>query len=188
MKKIIFFFTFFTIIACNNNTHFIEKKTPTFSISVPDNLNETYDLNDEAVLQYKNDFQELYFVILEEAKEEMFYFPQLQKPTSEERINEYAKIIIENYRDSFDFKNFAGIKAKKINSQAAAFTSFNTHDDEADLDIYFHLTFVESSSHYFQILSWTLAEDETKHKATMEKIANSFKGFNGNIKLKKATK
>ena len=64
MKKILFSFLVSTIlIACQDNQTYTEHKSQNFSIKVRNDLSETDDLNDEAILQFKNEFQELYLRI-----------------------------------------------------------------------------------------------------------------------------
>ncbi len=191
MKKILFSFLVSTIlIACQDNQTYTEHKSQNFSIKVRNDLSETDDLNDEAILQFKNEFQELYLIVLEETKTDVsLYFPEiLEEEDAKKRVEHYAGILLKNYENSLTLENFSGYMPKVINGSNAIEITFNAIEPESKINVFYYVTFIETQNHFFQILTWTLFDKKKECLDSMEKMINSFKSKNQNMKLKKATK
>ncbi|AWM13755.1 hypothetical protein DI487_07700 [Flavobacterium sediminis] len=191
MKKILYSFLVSAfLIACQGSQTYTEHKSQNFSIKVRDDLSETDALNDEAILQFKNEFQELYLIVLEEPKTDVsLYFPEIREENdADERIKLYADILLKNYENSLTLTNFSGYIPVTINGSNAIEMTFNAVDPESKINVFYYVTFIETQNHFFQILTWTLFDSKKEHLDSMEKMIRSFKSRNQNIKLKKATK
>lgn len=186
MRLPILFLALFVVTSCNN-IEYIKKKTQRFSIEIASNLDETTDLNDEAILQFKNEFQELYLIVLEDSKEDFVFYDGLNSQDPKIRVKAYANIILDNLESSIDFKNYTGYISENINGCEAINFSFNGEDSESGEDIFCYITIVDGPTHIYQIFSWTIFDKKEKHLKTLKKMSQSFKPFANNLKLKKTT-
>ncbi|MGV7106626.1 hypothetical protein [Flavobacterium sp. U410] len=191
MNKIPFFSLFLIVLnSCQNTSTFTEHKTKNFSIEIRSDLNETNDLNDDAVLQFKNEFEELYLIVLEETKTDVAqYFPEIiEENDPEKRIELYADVLSENYEANFDLENYSGYIPKEINGSSAIEMTFNAVESKNGLNVFYYVTFIETDTHFYQILTWTLFNKKAEMIDSMEKMILSFKSRDQKAKLKKATK
>lgn len=186
MRIITYLLLFAITISCNNNIEFTKKKTPKFSIEIASNLDETTILNEEATLQFKNEFQELYLIILEDNKDDLMFYDGLNSENPKTRVKAYANLILDNLEDAITFQNYTGFKEQKINGFEAVNVSFNGEDTESGENIFYYITIVDGPTHIYQIFSWTLFDKKEQHLQTIKKMSESFKPFANNLKLKKA--
>jgi hypothetical protein len=147
-------------------------------------------LNDDAVLQFKNEFEELYLIVLEETKTDVAqYFPEIiEENDPEKRIELYADVLSENYEANFDLENYSGYMPKEINGSSAIEMTFNAVESKNGLNVFYYVTFIETDTHFYQILTWTLFNKKAEMIDSMEKMILSFKSRDQKAKLKKATK
>ena len=144
-------------------------------------------MNDEAILQFKNEFQELYLIVLEDCKEDLLFYDGLNSENPKTRVKTYGNLIFDNLEDSITLQNYTGHKEQKINGFEAVNFSFNGEDSESGEDIFCYITIVDGPTHIYQIFSWTLFDKKEKHLKTLKKMSQSFKPFANNLKLKKTT-
>lgn len=189
-KTTLLFLVALMITSCQEYSTFKEHKTRKISIEIRDDLKETEDLNDEAILQFKNEFKELYLIVLEDPKVDVAqYFPEIiNEKNPKKRIERYADILAENYETNLDLQNHSGYTHKIINGLNAIEMTFNAVESENDVTIFYYVTFIETDSHFYQILTWTLFNKKTDALESMKKMVNSFKNRDQKMKLKKATK
>ena len=147
-------------------------------------------MNDDAVLQFKNEFEELYLIVLEETKTDVAqYFPEIiEENDPEKRIELYADVLSENYEANFDLENYSGYMPKEINGASAIEMTFNAVESKNGLNVFYYVTFIETDTHFYQILTWTLFNKKAEMMDSMEKMILSFKSRDQKAKLKKATK
>lgn len=172
--------------SCNNKIEYTKKKTPKFSIEIASNLDETTILNEEATLQFKNEFQELYLIILEDNKEDLLFYDGLNSENPKTRVKAYANLILDNLEGSITLQNYTGHKEQKINGFEAVNFSFNGEDSESGENIFYYVTIIDGPTHIYQIFSWTLFDKKEQHLKTIKKMSQSFKPSVKNLKLKKA--
>jgi hypothetical protein len=117
-----------------------------YTLDIPDYMTKTYSLNDVATLQYQNIQREAYSIVIEDEK----------------AMLESLGI---KFVDAADFlEQF--IAEYKVGSENRK-TSLHT--------TYMLITVVESKTHFYKIMSWTLAGNKDKLKSDFQKIAKSLK-------------
>lgn len=148
-------------------TKFEEKKVGhIYYVSIPDYMLETDQLNDVASLQYQNTLKEAYVIVIEDSKKSLtkagmgFSGPR-------EFYDSFAK-------DFFNADDEIGkVKDIKVNGnyavQVEVMRKFN------DLDIIYLVTVVETPTHFYKMLAWTLKSNWDSLIGDFKKIANSLK-------------
>ncbi len=135
-----------------------------FSIDVPTYMAEAADLNDVASLQYSNPAKEMYVIVIDDDKVELG-----GKYTLDSYFN-FAKSNIVNGIQS----------AKEIPQNVSSINGMPSRQEAitglfSDLGVYYFLTVVESPTHFYQIMSWTLADNKSLYGDDIKKMAGSFK-------------
>ncbi|OGU12028.1 MAG: hypothetical protein A2X61_04225 [Ignavibacteria bacterium GWB2_35_12] len=138
-----------------------------YFLSVPNYMTATKDLNKSASLQYQNTLKEAYVIVIEDNKAELdslgirFTDPQ-----------DFYDGFITDFTADLENKKFTGtkrIKIKKNNAvQSEVSAIFNGNP------IWYLITVVESPTHFYKIISWTLEENKEKLKPDYIKMVNSF--------------
>ncbi len=79
--------------------------------------------------------------------------------------------------DGFELEIPSMIKSEvlftTINNLSAKLVTIKARVD--NLDIFYSLAYIEGKNRYYQITSWTLSENEYKHKETMRRMIYSFR-------------
>ncbi|MDR6966743.1 hypothetical protein J2X31_000741 [Flavobacterium arsenatis] len=168
MKKV-FLLGFLSIlfVSCNSKTEYqtitVDNK---YSLEIPDFMSEAKNLNTEASLQYQNVLREFYVIVLDEPKTE---FP------NQEAINleEYKNIVLENLKMNLSEPTISPVEDTIINGLKAKL--FSVSDNTENIEIYYQFAYIESNSHFYQIMTWTLENRKDKFSLDMDKIIASFK-------------
>lgn len=139
-----------------------------YFLDIPDYMVRTFELNDVATLQYMNGGKEAYVVVIEDSKEHL-------QSTGLKFVN--AKDFLESFLKTYH-KEAANRKIGKIteftaNNNNLAQAEFTWKDDK--LSYFMITTAVESKSHFYKILTWTIAENKDALKEDFIKIAKSLK-------------
>lgn len=154
-----------TIMAQSYST---QKGGHCYTLDIPDYMTKTYTLNDVASLQYQNIQREAYTMVIEDEKAEL----------------ESLGI---KFVDAADFlSQFIGeYMVDSQNRKTSPATTFNSNgnpgvqlelewSDEGNA-FFMLVTVVETKSHFYKIMSWTLAENKDKLKYDFQKTAKSLK-------------
>jgi hypothetical protein len=135
-----------------------------YYVSVPDYMIETDQLNDVASLQFQNTIKEAYVIVIEDSKKSLtkagmgFSGPR-------EFYDGFAK-------DFFNAEDEIGnIKDIKVNGNDAVQVEVKRKFNE--LDIIYLVTVIETQSHFYKMLSWTLAGNWDSLVDDFKKIAAS---------------
>jgi len=135
-------------------------------VDVPDYMTKTFGLNDVAKVQYANAEKEAYTIIIEEDKEDIksagggFANPQ-----------EYFQFFMGSF----------GIDSIKIISEEPAKSGkFQAYQGQVDgrvqeMNLFYLITIIESPTHFYNVISWTLFENKDKLINDFKKIASSLK-------------
>lgn len=148
-----------------------------FIISLPKNYVKSYDLNDVAVAQFTNAFQEKYFVIIATEREH-FEAVKVSFSNIAEAGEYYLNSLKNGLLDDQTLKIIKVQNVKDHNYPAADLTVEGTlYDAETQLSVqlFYHLTVVETPTSYYQLLSWCNLKDKNKNIDEFRKIAKSFK-------------
>ena len=153
------------------------KSNGLYKIDLPDYMEETFQLNNEASLQYQNLFKELYIIIVDEPKNEFH-----EAISQEHYANEYTKdiqgysdFLIDTYPER-EVTREDLIPAKINGLDARIFEMKETTED--GYDICFKAVNIEGRANYYQVMVWTLAENKEKYADLIDTIINSFKEMN----------
>lgn len=166
----IFFFQ-----SCNQEIKYVEKTVKeTYKISVPENMTALKGLSSEASFQYGNELQNLYVLVIDESSDGFYtVFDEYELAEFYPRnLMGYSQMVVETMQENADIFNIGNFESVNINGLQAIETDFYGIYNE--LDIYYHLTTIESDSHFYQVMSWTPKENMDSHKDSMKKIAHSF--------------
>ncbi|MBI5324673.1 MAG: hypothetical protein HZB41_05290 [Ignavibacteriae bacterium] len=171
MKKLIYIFliicVFYPLIT-NAQSKFVERRIGhVYFISIPDYMTTTTELNKSASLQYQNTLKEAYVIIIEDNKDTLEYLGM--KFTNPQ---DFYDGFITDFTSGLENKKFTGTKRIKIGPnnavQAEVSASFEGNP------IWYFITVVESPTHFYKIIAWTLEENKNKLKPDYVKMVNSF--------------
>jgi CRISPR/Cas system-associated protein Csx1 len=157
-----------------SQTNFIEKKAGrTIFLSIPDYLKATKSLNSAATMQFLNNEKEAYVIVIEDSKTDL-----------EEHGFKYDSLL--NFRGSM-IENLISDNKKPIQSTLKSYQidgrEFIQNDLKVTLndtngtqtEICYLLTYVESSTNYYQILCWTLSQNYNDLRNDFKQIALSLR-------------
>lgn len=169
MKNIFLLLVFILLPAAISAQSFSSQKGGhCYTLDIPDYMTKTYSLNDVATLQYQNIQREAYSIVIEDEK----------------AMLESLGI---KFVDAADFLEqfIAEYKVGSENRKTSLHTTFNANGNpsaqielewtEEVGDFYMLITVVESKTHFYKIMSWTLAGNKDKLKSDFQKIAKSLK-------------
>jgi hypothetical protein len=166
VKKSIFWILCYCLFACKAEVQYQPQTiNQLYSVVLPSYMVATKSLNDEASLQYQATEKEFYIVILDEPKSNIAAENNL-------RLH-YDDTILKVSNTGLANPKVKAANAIKINGldglQTEVVGSFK------NLQVFYLVTVLESNSHYYQILTWTLDNNRQKIEPEMRKILDSFK-------------
>jgi len=139
-----------------------------FTMSIPEYMVKTYELNDAASLQYQNTNKEAYVIVVEDAKDQL-------------EILGIKFTDAKNFLDDFikDYKVENENRSVKNNSQFVAngnnCAQVEFYWTEEGTNFFMLITAVESKTHYYKILAWTIAENSPALKTDFQTMAKSIR-------------
>ena len=180
MKQfIIICISLFFVAACKSSFRY---KTVNFedkySLTIPAILTETDDINDDASMQFKNEFIEFYVLVFDESKDEINdFFMKVNLPEYYDMgLENYSNLIWESLNNNFEIYNYTDFFDVDINGLPAKYVEFK--GKFSDIDIYYSLTVIEGEKNFYQISSWTLTSMESRNKEKIDEIKFTFKELN----------
>jgi hypothetical protein len=146
-----------------------------YSMKIPGFLGRTTDLNEDASLQYQNIFKELYIIVIDESAAEF------KEALVENGLDSIYTNDLEGYSDllmlgvNMELGNGgeAEFEAKNINGLDARVLDMDTEFD--GMDIYYQFAYFKGKEHYYQLMTWCLADKKSQHQQAMEDMVNSFR-------------
>lgn len=155
-------------------TKFSEKKAGhIFYIAVPDYMVKTVSLNDAASAQYMNAAKNAYLIVISDSKEDLELSGQkFESPKDFHDANITALKAPENSPIETKGKVFEVNGFKYFQSELK---SSLPQDDGSKMDISYLVTYIESKTHFYQVLSWSLTPDFKTLLPDFKKIASSLK-------------
>lgn len=138
-----------------------------FSIDIPNYMSETYDLNNAASLQYKRNpaLGEIYIFVIDDDKKAM--------GDGTYDIKSYFDFALVDIKNGITGNNSSEPKTKEINGLKTIQTEVTGKFGETG--IFYLITIVESESHFYQILTWTIDGNKSRYEKDMLKMVDSFK-------------
>lgn len=131
-----------------------------YSLDVPTYLSKTTEFNPEASLQYINVDKAVYIMVIDQSKSE------LEATGVEVTLKDYfdlATLQFETF-EAPDQRTIHGMNA--IQTEAVGF--MNTHH------VFYKMAIVESETHFYQILAFTLLEQKEQYAKELQNMIDSF--------------
>lgn len=162
MKSLFAVLAFFIYANLYAQTSLSEKKVGhVYYLGIPDYMLKTYDLNDVASLQYKNAAKEAYTIVIEDSKEQLEALG-VKYADAEDFLNSF----LEDYNKEAKNRKVSSVKKFEANGNKCAQVE-HTWQDENNNDLYMLITTVESKTHFYKIMSWTLGKFKNNFKKTI---------------------
>ncbi len=170
LKRFLFFICIPSFLAsCQHETIFTEVKVnERYSIDIPEYLQPCADLHKDASLQYQNVEKDIYAIVIDEKKTTM------QGYDLDYDIDLYFKSIASQpFLDAIkDGKITAPVK-QQINGSKALVAEITGKIEGTE--VYYKLAVVETPYEFYQLLTWTRAENKEKYDPDMIRLIESFK-------------
>ncbi|MCD7971183.1 MAG: hypothetical protein LUG18_00725 [Candidatus Azobacteroides sp.] len=148
-----------------------------YNLMVPDFMEPTSMLNENASLQYQNTSKEVYLVVLHNTKGEIgnfFASRGMWKDNDENDLfDKFCHFILNN--DGSDFLESSdedNLQFKEINGRKVKFLE-NTRTING-IDIFYNVAFIEGEKSFYQIMIWTLKKYKEKYENVMAEMLLSF--------------
>lgn len=139
-----------------------------YTMSIPDYMVKTYELNDVATLQYQNSSKEAYIVVIEDAKDQLESLGM--KFTS---ANNFLEEFIKDYKTDNDNRAVKNNLTFKASGNDCAQLELYWTEDETDF--FMLITAIETKTHFYKILNWTITDNVKTLKNDFQAIAKSLR-------------
>ena len=139
-----------------------------YQLDIPDYFTRCFDLNDVATMEYKNIVKETYLVVIDEEKEEINSVG-MQFVSS----TDFLKYFVKDY--FLDAKNRHVSETKEFKNNENSFSQVEFSFSNEDGEYFMLITAVETKTHFYKILIWTLLGNKDQYIEDFGKIAGSLK-------------
>lgn len=139
-----------------------------FTMEIPDYMTKTYDLNDAASLQYQNTTKEAYVIVIEDPKDHLESLG-MKFVNSKDFLDNFTK----DYKNECEDKKLSSVTEFTSNGNGHAQVLL-TWKEDADL-YYMIITAVETKTHFYKILCWTINDHFDLLKEDYLRISKSIK-------------
>ena len=175
-KTVILILTILSLSGCFSNAE--KPKTVTienrYSVTMPSYLIESSDLHDDAPLQYWSKWRALCIIVLDESKnnwsEALEEYDVPEEYTDD--LKGYSTALLNDFTGNVSATRLSEPVDTLINDMPAVLVSFVGKVD--NLDLFYSVAFVEGEEQYYQMILWTTADKEEKHKEVMNQMIYSF--------------
>ncbi|MDX9791694.1 MAG: hypothetical protein WC313_09180 [Candidatus Kapaibacterium sp.] len=120
-----------------------------YTVDIPDYMNKTYTLNKVASLQYMNLELETYMIIIEDSKDHL---------DSTGVIFTGPKNFLEAFTTNYllDAENRKQTETISYNKNGYNYAQCELSWNQSGLDFFMLVSIVETKTHYYKVLTWTL--------------------------------
>ena len=139
-------------------------------ISLPDYMNRTLGINDDASIQFKSEVKDVAGFVIEDNKEEL-KMAEMNYSSLTEFYDEFIKGFIEG-EEKVNQSKPVSQKKGDINFIEA---DVSFYDKDAKTEIYYLIGIVETKTAYYKVLSYCSLENKAKFKSDFQKILYSLK-------------
>lgn len=139
-----------------------------YTLDIPDYMESTFDLNDVATLQYQNGAKEAYTIVIEDSKKRLYDMGIVFNNT-----NEFLKGFTDTYMIDSPGRTLSDITEFKANGNNHSQVEM-IWNHEGNL-FFMIITVVETKTHFYKILSWSLEANKNIQKDDFIKISKSLK-------------
>lgn len=174
MKRIIAILSLILVLTTSNlfaQTNLKEYKVGhVVSVSLPDYMSRTVDVNNSSIIQYKSTVKDVYGFIIEDNKEELA-LAEINYSSINEFCEDFAKDFLKDEKKrTFTYPEYQ----KKGDINFAEYDA-TYYDKEAKAEIYYLVGIVETKTSYYKVLSYISKENKDKFKADFQSILYSLK-------------
>lgn len=147
-----------------------------YQISIPNYMDATDELHEEAGLQFMNAFKETYIIVIDEDKESFINsFTEIESyDTTMSVIDNYAGVITGSIETSKDL-TLGEPKKTTVNGMDARLYLMEGRADGIPEEISYILAYIEGKDRIYAISSWTLKNRMVKYKNTFFQSIKSLK-------------
>ena len=145
-----------------------------YTLTIPDFLNKTNDLNEDASLQYEHLRKELYVLVIDENKKELYDILEENElvDTYAKSLEGFTKLFLDGFEGDPNFPDVPDASDEQINGLPAKII---TMDGKAeDVDIHYKIALVEGKDDFYQIMTWTIKSMKAEHSTDMDDLLRSF--------------
>ncbi len=164
----------FSVIPSFSQNKFIEQKAGhIIYMSLPEYMVKTTNLNDVASMQYMSKTKEAYVVVIEDAKEDLE-----ADGTKYANLKEFHDYVIESLISEDPKAQESKPTEFQQNGNKFYQTDLNATlqtEDGKEIKVTYLITYVESKTHYYQVLCWTLAKNYNDLVSDFKKIASTIR-------------
>jgi hypothetical protein len=159
----------FIFSSCSNENAFKEVKVnDRYSISIPEYLQPCVDLHKDASFQYQNTDKDIYAIVIDERKKTM------AKYDLDYDIDLYFKnIASQPFLETIKNGKVTTPVRETINGNSALVSEITGNVD--GIDAYYKMGVIETPYAFYQILTWTRADNKDKYENDMKRMIESFK-------------
>ncbi len=139
-----------------------------FTMDIPDYMTKTYALNDASSLQYQNTSKEAYVIVIDDDKDHL-------ESLGMKFINskDFLENFVNDYKKDSKKRKLTTITEFDFNGNSHAQVELTWKED--DTDFYMLITVVETKTHFYKILCWTVNDNLDKLKDDYLNISKSVK-------------
>ena len=130
-------------------------------ITVPDDWDAMTDLNDVAIIQAANLAKEQYIIVIDDTKEDF----------ADPNLAQYSDITAQLIVDGLNAPEVDAPTELTINGYPALQKEIRGSIDNINV-VYLH-TSVETPSHFYQVLTWTLKSRFDQNRSVLQEVTNS---------------
>lgn len=169
---------FTSLVGCSGEIAWKTDNTSGFyEIDVPEHMEVTNELNDEATSQFEwvheegGTLKEHYLIVLMETKEEIESYDlgfDLDALT-------YAELSIQNLQGGLDTYNVITKEPKIETVNGMDCVKYEMEGAFLDVSVFYKLGVFEGEKAFYQVLTWTLKDQKDEFAPQMDKIIASFK-------------
>ncbi|MFT5778789.1 MAG: hypothetical protein ACI837_001745 [Crocinitomicaceae bacterium] len=152
-----------------------------YSVEIPDFMESSAELNDQASLQYSNLYEEKYIIVIDENKQEFIdVFTELELYDSEKSvIDNYAEQQYEIISDEAEIDHQSMLVSLVVNDLPMRRKNFDAKVDGILEDISYFFAFVEGEESLYTIMAWTLGSKKSEFIDEVDVIMTSFQELGG---------
>lgn len=159
----------FILFSCSNETAFKEVKVnERYAISIPEYLQACPDLHKDASFQYQNTDKDIYAIVIDERKKTMANYDL------DYDIDLYFKnIASQPFLETIKNGKVSEPHHGKIDGHEALISEITGNVD--GIDAYYKMGVIETPFAFYQILTWTRADNKNLYEKDMKRMIESFR-------------
>ncbi|WP_018479897.1 hypothetical protein [Pontibacter roseus] len=135
-------------------------------MQIPEYMVKTYELNDDASLQYFSKNKEAYTIVLEDSKEQLEQLG-LKFTSAEDFLSNFTN----DYRKEAKKRKLGKVNTTQANGNQVAQAELTWKDEDGEF--FMLVSAVETKTHFYKVLCWTIAANEKALKEDFSQLAKS---------------